>query len=509
MRCFAEGGGNSFGIEFDAKGRVYSGHNGGNTRGFHFVQGGYSLKNFGKHGSLSNPYAFGHYDAMKNPSVERFTHTFEIYEADALPVEYHGKLFGISPNLHYTVQSRIFPDGSTRQTEDVGQVMVTANGETDDWFTPVDIQTGPDGALYIADWYSMQSNHYHNHEGQTNPDLGRVYRLRGKQPGGTPRFNLAGVSSQVLVEKYLSHPNRWYRETALRLLGDRKDGSVINALRGKAADPKNPHALEALWALNLCGGFDEPFAIQLLTHTDPFVRAWVIRLMGDRRQVEPFTADRFADLAVAESNVEVRLPIGLFGWATANASSAAHIEWAAATRGRCNRCVDSKNDLVVGRGACRRSLTVIILVGTEGKLELAVGGFSEFGREPDAAICHDGQPTRFRNMRRTYGTCTHRRSKSSAGWVKRIRKKRSQDAVSLPLPDKLLVALSKIEGPFAVVLGIRRGDSPSITTAMEKIADPLSDHDVRLQFVRALGEVRAQTPELGSRFDQPVECDQK
>ncbi|MEX2560027.1 MAG: PVC-type heme-binding CxxCH protein, partial [Pirellulales bacterium] len=41
---FAEGGGNAFGIEIDSLGRVYSGHNGGDTRGFHYVQGGYFQK---------------------------------------------------------------------------------------------------------------------------------------------------------------------------------------------------------------------------------------------------------------------------------------------------------------------------------------------------------------------------------------------------------------------------------------------------------------------------------
>ena len=58
---FAEGGGNAFGVEIDAKGRIYSGHNGGDTRGFHYVQGGYYQKGFNKHGPLSNPYAFGYF----------------------------------------------------------------------------------------------------------------------------------------------------------------------------------------------------------------------------------------------------------------------------------------------------------------------------------------------------------------------------------------------------------------------------------------------------------------
>ncbi len=82
---FAEGGGNAFGVEIDAKGRIYSGHNGGDTRGFHYVQGGYYQKGFNKHGPLSNPYSFGYFPAMKHNRVPRFTHTFVIYEADALP----------------------------------------------------------------------------------------------------------------------------------------------------------------------------------------------------------------------------------------------------------------------------------------------------------------------------------------------------------------------------------------------------------------------------------------
>ena len=65
FEVFAEGGGNTFGCEIDEKGRIYSGHNGGDTRGFHYVQGGYYRKGFGKHGPLSNPYAFGYFNHMK------------------------------------------------------------------------------------------------------------------------------------------------------------------------------------------------------------------------------------------------------------------------------------------------------------------------------------------------------------------------------------------------------------------------------------------------------------
>jgi hypothetical protein len=69
FEVFSEGGGNAFGCEIDAKGRIFSGHNGGDTRGFHYMQGAYLQKGFDKHGPLSNPYAFGYFPPMPHPAV--------------------------------------------------------------------------------------------------------------------------------------------------------------------------------------------------------------------------------------------------------------------------------------------------------------------------------------------------------------------------------------------------------------------------------------------------------
>src|SRR5262249_34882660 len=113
---FAEGGGNAFGLEIDAKGRGYSGHNGVDTPGFHYVQGGYFQKGFGKHGPLSNPFAFGYFQAMKHPSVPRFTHNFVKYEGAALPQRYNGKILGVHPLGSHVVASEVLPDRSSYQT---------------------------------------------------------------------------------------------------------------------------------------------------------------------------------------------------------------------------------------------------------------------------------------------------------------------------------------------------------------------------------------------------------
>ena len=299
---FAEGGGNAFGVEIDAKGRIFSGHNGGDTRGFHYVQGAYYQKGFDKHGPLSNPYAFGYFPAMKHNRVPRFTHTFTIYEAAALPEKYRGVLFGVAPLLNHVVLSEVIPDGSSLRTHDIGHAVTT----TDSWFRPVDITLGPDGALYIADWYDRQIGHYLSHEGQFDPSSGRIYRLRAKQASSSFRAaDLSALSTPALVQR-LTDSNRWVRQTALRLIADRKDKSIAPDLHRLVMNQTGQNALEALWALNLVGGLDESSALEALDHADRYVRLWTVRLVCDSGSVSPAIAAKLAARASVEPDVEVR-----------------------------------------------------------------------------------------------------------------------------------------------------------------------------------------------------------
>jgi putative membrane-bound dehydrogenase-like protein len=302
FEVYAEGGGNTFGVEIDDKGRVFSGHNGGNTRGFHYVQGGYLRKGFDKHGELSNPYAFGYFPAMPHPDVARFTHNFIIYQGGALPERYRGRLIGIDPMNGYVPLARMNPTGATFATNDVDAVIRT----TDRRFRPVDIKHGPDGAIYIADWYDGQVNHYRNHEGQITKDDGRIYRLRaaGSKAGYAP-FNYRQSSAAELLS-LLRSENRWTRETALQVIADRRDAAFIAPLRQiLAARTVGQPSLEALWALNLSGGLTEEAALELLTHPDPYVRAWTVRLLGDR-EISVNISRAIVDMAARETNVEAR-----------------------------------------------------------------------------------------------------------------------------------------------------------------------------------------------------------
>src|SRR2546426_6112087 len=92
FELFAEGGGNPWTLDFDSKGRIFVGTNIGAARGLHFVQGGYYIKNWPKHGPLTNPYAFGFFQHMAHSGYQpRFSQTLVIHEGGALP-HYEGQM---------------------------------------------------------------------------------------------------------------------------------------------------------------------------------------------------------------------------------------------------------------------------------------------------------------------------------------------------------------------------------------------------------------------------------
>ena len=302
FELFAEGGGNTFSVEIDAAGRVYSGINGSDGRGVHFVQGGYYEKNFGEHGYLTNPYAYGFFRRMSHDRpTPRFSHTFVIYEDGALGPRLAGRLIAPVPLRHEIVVSELLPEGSTFRTHDVGK-LVESN---DPWFRPVDIKVGPDGAIYVADWYDTRLTHMDPRD-TWDRERGRIYRLRARGSRPAEPFDLSTESSARLVER-LRDPRKWYRQTALRVLGDRRDRSVIPLLRERVTALDEPHGLDALWALNLVGGFTLDTVRRLLSHPDAALRTWTLRLLGDRpRNLDGKTVTALVSLAAVETDPGAR-----------------------------------------------------------------------------------------------------------------------------------------------------------------------------------------------------------
>jgi putative heme-binding domain-containing protein len=479
---FAEGGGNAFGLEMDAQGRVFSGHNGGNTRGFHYVQGGYLQKGFEKHGPLSNPYAFGYFLPMPHNQAERFTHTFVLYDGGSFPATYDGKLFGVEPLQGRVVLSDIQPDHSSFRTHDLGYPVVT----TDQWFRPVDIKLGPDGALYIADWYDRQVNHYRNHEGQIDKSNGRVYRLKAKGAKPVQAFDLAKASDTELLN-LLHHRNKWYRQQALRLLADRKNPALVHELNHLVKNSTGQLALEALWALNLSGGFQDDVALELLDHPDPQVRLWAIRLIGDRTTQDLWgeLSGKLTQMARTEPDIEVRSQLAC----TAKRLPAG------------NALSIVRNLLLRDEDAGDPRLPLLIWWAIEAKAEsdretiLALFGDPSLWSRPmvqNQILERLMRRYASAGSREDYLTCT-RMLRLALGPAEAAKLMHGlelafQGRSLAGVPDELLEAMSKAGGE-SLVLAVRRGDPEAVHKALGIVTDPAAGTQKRLEYIRVLGEV--------------------
>jgi putative heme-binding domain-containing protein len=295
FEIYAEGGGNTFSLDIDAGGRVFSGTNEGGTRGYYYPQGSYSEKNWGKHGPLTNPYAFGFFHAMEfEGDSRRFPQAIVIYEGGAFPETFNGDI--IAPNSLQNVvwQSRRIPQGSTYRTVDHPNLIES----TDRWFRPVYCGVGPDGCLYLADWYDTRLSHVSPID-DWHKDSGRIYRVRPSD--SQPQYRdgyLSRLSPSELVDRFQS-PNRWIRQRAALEIGWRGDHSVTSLLIKKVDQDST---LEALWALAGLGEFSSEHATRWLQHANPDIRRWTVRLLGDRHENHP----ELVKLAATEADIQVR-----------------------------------------------------------------------------------------------------------------------------------------------------------------------------------------------------------
>ncbi|HSU65532.1 MAG TPA: HEAT repeat domain-containing protein, partial [Tepidisphaeraceae bacterium] len=217
---------------------------------------------------------------------------------------FQGRMFGADPLHHNIMVSERYALGSTFETSDTGPAL----SSPDVTFRPVYLTTGPDGAIYIADFCEEFIAHGQNYQGQIDPTTGRIYRLRGKDMALGTDTNLAEKTTAQLVET-LSHPNRWHRQTAVRVLGERHDPSAVQPLKALLQGTQTHPALEALWTLHQMGALDEQTAQSLLNHPSGPVRAWVVRLLGDENRLpDPFIESLLKRIPT-ETDAEVRSQI--------------------------------------------------------------------------------------------------------------------------------------------------------------------------------------------------------
>lgn len=483
---FAEGGGNNFGLEFDAEGRLYSGHNGGETRGWHYVQGGIYLKQSkdpGKFGPPTNPFAFGELPMLATTNkITRFSHHFAIAEGTALPSNYVGRLFSADPLHRNVIVSERARAGSTFATTDTGTAL-----ETDDIaFRPVFVANAPDGAIYVADFYEQYIAHGQNYQGQIDPDSGRIYRLRGKSSSLNKDVNLGRKTTSELIAT-LNHPNRWHRQTAVRLLGERRDPSARESLK-KLLSEKNAHpALEALWTLHQADWLDDTTALAALKHPAAVVRAWTIRLIGDGQYLGNEFGDAVTRLIATETDAEVRCQIA----STARRlPSHQALKLAVALLRRdtdaadpfvpllcwwtIESCSDSERQAILEAFAPQNTAVWNSAMVGQHILPRLMRRFASKATRADLLVCAE--------LFNAAPSDEHR--KLLLGGFEKAFEGRALP----PLPDELTRALAAA-GQRSLLLRVRQGDGEAVQQALALIRDSKAKRAERLVHIRAFGEV--------------------
>lgn len=311
FELFCEGGGNLYGLTFDAEGNlIYTGN--GGYLAFHALQGAYYLKTFGKHGPLHNPYAYGYFtDLQKQGAVPGAPSTGgTIYLAaqptattaprTAFPAPFQNSL--ISGNFlgHSISWWKLSPQGATYAAKHQGLLV----DSRDPWCCPTDLCLGPDGAIYWCDFYDQRTAHP-DPDAQWDRTNGRIYRIVAKGMANSTPVKLREMASAELVGQ-LGQPG-WHADRARQILAERRDSSVWPDLVRIATAAKDPlQTLQALWALQVSGGLTDDLNRQLLDHTAPSVRRWAVRLLGDAKQVSAASAERLVKLAEQEDDITVR-----------------------------------------------------------------------------------------------------------------------------------------------------------------------------------------------------------
>ena len=183
-----------------------------------------------------------------------------VYRGNAFPSNYLGNAFVADPSAHiihrFVLREAGLDVTAARALDETNAEFLASS---DPSFRPVQIVNGPDGALYVADR-------------QDTPDRGRIYRL---VPAGfkSPKPARLGKATAYQLAANLSHPNGWHRDTAARLLYERRDPKAAQPLASLLANSRDPlPRLHALYALDGLGALTPEHILMGLRDADGRIR---------------------------------------------------------------------------------------------------------------------------------------------------------------------------------------------------------------------------------------------
>jgi putative membrane-bound dehydrogenase-like protein len=267
---------------------------------FHIVQGGRYHRQAGQH---FNPYTYADIQTIADhrhyvgPNPHGGNNRSDsmggghahcglmCYLGGTWPKEYRGQLF--MGNIHGRRLNVDIPKpkGSSYVASH-GKDFLLAN---DAWARFINLRYGPDGNVYLIDWYDKQACH-HNDPNIWDRTNGRIYKISYKGAKPVVGLDLQKCSDEELV-KYQLHENDWYVRHARRILQERaaelsrdaERGAKVRSALEKIAlkHPDETRRLRGLWALHAVSQVSREVASSCLLDKSPYVRAWIHTVLGD------------------------------------------------------------------------------------------------------------------------------------------------------------------------------------------------------------------------------------
>ncbi len=315
FELFAEGCSNQWGIDFNDQGQAHA------TACviphlYHVIQGGRYQRQGGSH---FNPYTYEdlktiadhrHYAGARGPHAGNNLSDSEggghahcgamFYLGDAFPDAYRNKLF--FSNVHGARVNMDVPEPKgSGYVGRHGPDFLLANDRASQI---LNLRYGPDGGVYIIDWYDKQQCHTMN-PAQHDRSNGRIFKVTygAAKPA---QADLNKMENGALAELAL-HKNDWYVRHARKVLQERKADVQVRLDEIAAKNPDSTRVLRAMWGLQATGQFTEARALRALKHADAYVRGWAVQLSCEDRAPSDALRAQFLELAKADPSPVVRL----------------------------------------------------------------------------------------------------------------------------------------------------------------------------------------------------------
>lgn len=236
------------------------------------------------------------YPITKNPEHQLLTDVGIItsscgvtwYQGGLFPDSFNNVTFIAEPVHNLVHADRITDEGATFNAARVYQKKEFL-ASTDAWCRPVQFYIGPDGALYVLDYYREIIEHPEWMSDEVNKsdalyngsDKGRIYRVTPVNAGKInwwSKLKLGTASTEQLVSTLASN-NIWWRRNAQRLLMDKKDPKTVFLLHQLLDTTNSATAfVHALWTLNGLNAIDFPTLQKALHHLVAGVRENAIKI---------------------------------------------------------------------------------------------------------------------------------------------------------------------------------------------------------------------------------------